>query len=111
MAPLICERGLIFAPICGAKISLVDLRDIAAQIGATTGRELVLVEIPAEARLQAVSNIGFPLWQAEGLIEHYAHYARSEPAAVSLSVSVVTGRAAPSFSQFPADHKSHFTPH
>lgn len=141
MAPMIRDNGMIFAPIGAARISLVDLRDIAAlgfaalteaghagkvyditgpealshteiaeQIGTATGRAVTFAEIPAEAMLRAVLKIGFPLWQAEGLIEDYAHYARGEAAAISPDVSEVTGRAPIPFGQFLADHQSLFTP-
>lgn len=80
-------------------------------MGAATGRDVAFAEVPAEAMLQAVLNIGFTPGQAEGLIEDYAHYARGEAETVSPEVSVVTGRAALPFSQVLADNWSPFAPY
>lgn len=142
MAPMVRAKGMIVAPIGAARISLVDLRDIAAlgfaalteqghvgkvhditgpealshaeiaaSIAALTGQKVQFARIPAEAMLQAVLDMGLPQWQAEGLIEDYAHYDRSEAAEVSPDVAAVTGRAPISFGQFLADHRAVFTPH
>jgi uncharacterized protein YbjT (DUF2867 family) len=137
----IVNDGVFYAPIGAAKISLVDLRDIAtvafhaltetghagriyditgpealshsalaAQIGVAIGRPVRFVEIPANAMRQGALDVGFPAWQADGLIEDYAHYARHEAEAVSPDVATVTGHPATSFARFLTDHKDQFLP-
>ena len=60
---------------------------------------------------EALVGFGLPQWQADGLIEDYAHYRRGEAAIVSTSVHDVTGRAARSFATFARDYKqAFFTP-
>ena len=51
---------------------------------------------------------GFPQWQASGLIEDYAHYARGEAALVCNTVQAVTGKSAVSFEQFVSDYSAVF---
>ncbi|HET9712064.1 MAG TPA: hypothetical protein VFP64_09295 [Pyrinomonadaceae bacterium] len=43
---------------------------------------------------EALLGFGLPEWQAEGLIEDYAHYRRGEAANVSTAVQEVTGHPA-----------------
>jgi hypothetical protein len=52
----------------------------------------------------ALSQVGFPEWQADGLIEDYAHYAKNEAAAVDNGVLEATGKAARSFAEFARDY-------
>ncbi|MBV7532345.1 SDR family oxidoreductase [Chitinophaga sp. sic0106] len=82
--------------------------EIAAILSAITGRHIRYIDVTPEDMLQAVLSLGFPVWQAEGLIEDYAHYARGEAAAVSSTVQLVTGKPARSFAAFIADHAAYF---
>ena len=54
--------------------------------------------------------IGFGLreWQADGLIEDYAHYRRGEATDVSTAVQDITGQPARSFDVFASDYRSSF---
>ena len=139
-AGTIVDTGKLFAPIGGSKISLVDIRDIAAvafaaltapgheaqiydltgpdalthdeiatKIGAAIGGTVSFVQIPPDVMRQAAVDAGFPQWQADGLIEDYAHYARDEANAVSPDGPSVTGQPARPFAAFLADYKSVFT--
>lgn len=83
--------------------------ELAAQIGAAIDQPVSFVEIPPEAMREAAIAAGFPQWQADGLIEDYAHYARDEADAVSPVVAALTGQPARSFAAFLADHASVFT--
>jgi hypothetical protein len=49
---------------------------------------------------QALLGAGFPNWQADGLIEDYAHYRHGEASDVTSAVQEVIGRAPRSFAQF-----------
>lgn len=135
----IAGKGMFFASIGDARISLVDVRDIAAvaaaaltqdghegkiynitgpdalthheiaaRFSAVLNRDIRFINVTPEEMRQAVIGVGFPLWQADGLIEDYAHYARGEAAAVSSDVQLVTGKAPRSFESFVSDYKSLF---
>lgn len=137
---LIARLGKFYAAIGDARISLVDIRDIAAVAAAAlldkrhenrtyditgpqslTHKELAAILSIAIARPVQFEDVapgqmqqfllaaGFPLWQAEGLIEDYAHYARGEAAAVSNTVQEVTGRAARGFKRFAEDYVQAFS--
>lgn len=62
---------------------------------------------PAEMQ-QALIYAGFPLWQAEGLIEDYAHYLRGEASVISSSVRDVTGKPSRDFKTFVTDYAPAF---
>jgi uncharacterized protein YbjT (DUF2867 family) len=140
MAGLIRAEGRFAAPIGDARVSAVDVRDIAAvaaealtgpgHAGATytiTGPAAVTHAEIAEAIGAATGReIAFadvppeafaaylrsvlPPWQVDGLLEDYAHYARGEAAAVLPTVREVTGREPRTLAQFAADHAAAFMP-
>lgn len=83
-------------------------RELAALFTAGLGKPVSFVDVPEGAMRQALLQFGFPEWQADGLIEDYAHYRRGEAAGVSSAVHEVTGRPARSFSDFAADYKEAF---
>ncbi|WP_298739772.1 SDR family oxidoreductase [uncultured Chitinophaga sp.] len=136
----ISSKGMFFAAIGDARISLVDIRDIAtvavaaltaegheskvytitgpealthaelaAQFSAILGREIRFVQVSPEDMRKSLIDVGFPLWQADGLIEDYAHYARGEAAAVSADVQTVTGQAPRNFNTFVKDYARAFS--
>ena len=78
--------------------------ELAAKLSTALGRPISYINVTPEQLLQALSHAGFPLWQAEGLIEDYAHYARGEAAAVSPVVQQLTGHAPRSFDGFLQDY-------
>ncbi|MBW8682797.1 SDR family oxidoreductase [Chitinophaga rhizophila] len=124
-----------FAAAGDARISLIDIRDIAAVaavvlttdghanavydltgpeslthtalaeiFSAVLQRHITFVDVPEPAMKAALSGAGFPEWQAEGLLEDYAHYRLNEAATVTTTVEDVTGKPARSFGQFVADY-------
>ena len=134
------REGRLFAPIGDARVSAVDVRDIAAvaaavltgpghegatytitgpaalthaeiaaALGEATGRPVAFVDIPPAAFAAQLRGV-LPDWQAEGLLEDYAHYARGEAAAVLPTVRDVTGRAPRTVAEFARDHKAAFMP-
>ena len=133
MAPAI-RNGVLPAPIGDARVSAVDVRDIAEvaavaltepeHVGRTyevTGPEAVTHAQIAEAvgaaaghavRFVDVPPAAFadelrgvlPPWQLDGPLEDYAHYARGEAATVSPAVEQLTGHAPRSVAEFAADH-------
>jgi uncharacterized protein YbjT (DUF2867 family) len=140
LSPLI-RQGRFFAPIADARVSIVDVRDIAAvaartlceashynkaysitgakalshnEIAATithvTGHRVEFQEMPAQKMKNLLLSAGFPVWQADGLLEDYAHYNRGEAEEVTDAVQTVTGRHARSFDEFVSDHIETFVP-
>lgn len=116
------KGGKLFAPIGDTRISLVDIRDLAAvavvaltqpgqnktynltgpealshdeiaeKIAAVVGWPVKFVPIDPDAMRQALAEFGIPQWQADGVIEDYAHYARNEAAEISRDIASVLGR-------------------
>jgi uncharacterized protein YbjT (DUF2867 family) len=138
-APMIAAEERLYAPIGDARVSLIDVRDIAAvaakaltesghegktddltgaeslthaelaaQLGEAIGRSIAFVDIPGDLMCDAALNAGMPAWQADGLIEDYAHYHRGEAAEWSPAVQQVTGRAAWTFRAFARDFRAAF---
>ncbi|MGH7118208.1 MAG: SDR family oxidoreductase [Acetobacteraceae bacterium] len=134
-APVIKSRACFYAAIGDAKVSVVDVRDVAAAAAAAltgeghsgrtytltgpeslshaemaehlshaTGRTITFVDVPAEAMREALSAMNMPPWQADGLIEDYAHYRRGEAAVVSTGVRDATGMPPRSFTAFARDY-------
>ena len=56
----------------------------------------------------ALVGFGLPQWQADGLIEDYAHYRRGEAATIANVVRNVTGQPPRSFSAFARDYGQAF---
>jgi uncharacterized protein YbjT (DUF2867 family) len=82
--------------------------EIATELGDVVGRTVRFESIPPEAFLAALTGAGMPEWQAEGLVEDYAHYDRGEASAVSPDVAQVTGTSPRSLQQFAHDYAQVF---
>lgn len=83
-------------------------RELATKLSIVLGRTISYVNVLPDQLLQALLQVGFPLWQAEGLIEDYAHYARGEAAAISPAVQQLTGHAPRSFDHFIQEYAAMF---
>jgi len=136
----IATQGKFFAAAGDAKISAVDVLDIAAVAAAaltweghegkiynltgpealthqemaeklsnTLNRQIQFVDVPPEAMQEALINAGLPLWQADGLIEDYAHYRRGEASAAMTGVQDATGNPPHSFEDFACDYVPAFS--
>jgi uncharacterized protein YbjT (DUF2867 family) len=134
----IAAERRFYAPIGDAKVSAVDVRDIAAVAaialteagheGATytlTGPAAITHAQIAAALSSALGHdITFtdvppeafaaslqqilPPWQVQGLLEDYAHYRRGEAASVTPTVAEITGRPARDVAQFAHDYRPAF---
>jgi len=82
--------------------------EIATELGDAVGRTVRFESIPPEAFLAALTGAGMPEWQAEGLVEDYAHYDRGEASAVSPDVAQVTGTSPRSVRDFAHDYSDAF---
>jgi uncharacterized protein YbjT (DUF2867 family) len=138
MAGPIRTEGRFFAPIGNARVSAVDVRDIAdvaAAVLTEPGHDAATYSITGPAAVthaEIAAAIGeaigrpvtfvdvppavfadhlrhvLPAWQVDGLIEDYAHYARGEAAVVHDTVMSVTGHAPRTIATFARDHQNAF---
>lgn len=137
-AGTIAAESRFYAPAGDARVSAVDVRDIAAVAaaalteagheGATytlTGPAAVTHTDIAAALTSALGrDVTFtdvppgvfasslqgilPPWQIDGLLEDYAHYRRGEAASVSPTVAEITGKPAIDVGQFARDYAQAF---
>jgi uncharacterized protein YbjT (DUF2867 family) len=136
----IIKQGKFFAAIGEAKISAVDVRDIAMvaaaaltenghegkiynltgpealshqemaeKLSAVINRLVNFVDVPPDAMREALLGFGFPEWQADGLIEDYAHYARGEASELASGIEDATGKPPRSFDDFARDYAPAFS--
>jgi uncharacterized protein YbjT (DUF2867 family) len=136
----ITSQSAFYAAIGDAKVSVVDVRDIAdvavaalteaghegkiydltgsqalthtemaEYLSAALKRQIAFVDIPPEQMREAMVGFGMPAWQADGLIEDYAHYRRNEAAVVSSGVQDATGQEPRSFKIFTCDYATKFS--
>ncbi len=82
--------------------------EIAQAISEATGREVGFDEVPPAAFAAALRGVGVPPWQADGLVEDYAHYARGEAAEVSPAVRELTGEEPRDVVRFARDYADAF---
>jgi uncharacterized protein YbjT (DUF2867 family) len=136
----IVAEGRFFAAAGDARISVIDVRDIAAaaasalvedghegriydltgpealthaemaeRLSKALGRRIGFVDVPPEVMRQTLVGVGFPTWQADGLIEDYAHYRRGEASAVATGVQDATDKAPRTFAEFARDYAAAFS--
>jgi uncharacterized protein YbjT (DUF2867 family) len=136
----ITSQSAFYAAIGDAKVSVVDVRDIAdvavaalteaghegkiydltgsqalthtemaEYLSAALKRQIAFVDIPPEQMREAMVGFGMPAWQADGLIEDYAHYRRNEAAVVSSGVQDAIGQEPRSFKIFTCDYATKFS--
>lgn len=82
--------------------------EMAGQLSHAVGRSIKYVEVSPEAMRQALLGLGMPGWQADGLVEDYAHYRSGEAGAVTSVVRDVTGIKPISFFKFANDYMDRF---
>jgi uncharacterized protein YbjT (DUF2867 family) len=139
MAGSIRSEDRFYAAIGDARVSAVDVRDIAAVAAVALtepghiGRAYPITGPAAVTHSEIAAAIGtavgreitfvntppadfgaalsgvLPPWQVAGLLEDYAHYARGEAAAVYPTVEEVTGVAPRDIATFARDHAAAFT--
>jgi uncharacterized protein YbjT (DUF2867 family) len=83
--------------------------EMAEGLSKALGRQVMFIDIPPEAMRDALLGLGFPDWQADGLVEDYAHYRRGEAEAVTSGVQDATGKAPRSFEEFTRDYAAMFS--
>lgn len=83
--------------------------EAAQYLSDAMGRKITFVDIPPDMMLDTLLSVHFPTWQAEGLIEDYAHYRRGEASAIASGVQDATGRSPRSFEAFAHDYAPMFS--
>jgi uncharacterized protein YbjT (DUF2867 family) len=82
---------------------------MAAPLSGALGRPVAFADVPPEAMRDALLDAGMPLWQADGLVEDYAHYRRGEASAEAPGVRDATGEPPRAFSAFARDYAPAFS--
>src|SRR5262245_8991543 len=129
------EKSAFFAAAAEARISAVDVRDLAdiavaaltssqhdnksypltgpealtfgemaEQLSTALGQTIAFVDIPPQAMQRALADLGFPAWQADGLLEEFAMYRCGEAAGVESGIAEALNRSRRSFGEFAMDH-------
>ena len=83
---------------------------LAATLSTALGKPISFVDVPPVALREQLLQTGLDPWQAEGLVEDYAHYHRGEAAAVADGVQQATGHAPRDFATFARDYAPAFAP-
>jgi hypothetical protein len=65
---------------------------------------ITYVDVPPESMRAALADLGFPAWQAAGLLEEFAMYRRGEAAGVEPGVRDALGQPPRSFDEFARDY-------
>jgi uncharacterized protein YbjT (DUF2867 family) len=136
----IATTNAYYAPLGDARVSLIDVRDIAAvaavvltedgHLGQTytltgpaalsqydvaaamsrvLGRQITFGDAPPEAARAGMIQYGVPEWQADGMLEDFAHYRRGEAEVVTSTVQDITGQAPRDIETFLRDYAAAFT--
>ena len=138
-AQTIKAKNAFYAPMGAGRISVVDVRDIAAvafaaltqnghegaiyditgpqaishgdmahRLSEAVGREIEYVDVPPAAMKETLLGIGFPAWQADGLLEEYAAWSQNEAAQIASGVRDATGQEPRNFETFARDYAASF---
>ncbi|HEY9282231.1 MAG TPA: hypothetical protein VIP46_02145 [Pyrinomonadaceae bacterium] len=81
---------------------------MAHRLSEAVGRTITFVDVPSEAMRAALAGLGFPAWQADGLVEEFAIYRRGEAAGVESGVQEALCRSPRSFDDFARDYAQSF---
>ena len=82
--------------------------EMASKLSDALGREIEFKDVPPDVMRETLLQVGFPTWQADGLLEDYAHYARGEADTVTDDIEETTGQAPGSFATFAHDYAPAF---
>jgi uncharacterized protein YbjT (DUF2867 family) len=135
----LATEGRFSAPAGDARVSVVDVRDLAAvavaaltqtghegktydvtgpealthaemaaELSRALERPVTFVDLPEGQFRAELGSHKMPGWQADGLVEDYAHYRRGEAAGISDSVQSATGAAPHTFAEFARDYRGAF---
>jgi uncharacterized protein YbjT (DUF2867 family) len=132
------QAGAIFLPGAGAKLAMIDPRDIAdvaavalsepvarelvltgpevvtfddvaAELSAVTGRRIGFVPVPDDAAMGQLVAAGVPEWFATNLVAVFGMLRQGIQAQTRSTVRDVLGREPRSLAAFVRDHAAAFT--
>jgi uncharacterized protein YbjT (DUF2867 family) len=83
--------------------------EMAHQLSKAVGRTIAFADVPPESMRAALADLGFPAWQADGLLEEFAMYRRGEAADIESGVRDALGRPPRAFEEFARDYASLFS--
>jgi hypothetical protein len=81
---------------------------MASDLTEALGKKVTFINVEPQDMLQFLLNARFPQWQAEGLVEDYAHYACGEASVVTNDIYEVTGKTPRNFKEFTRDYAGYF---
>jgi uncharacterized protein YbjT (DUF2867 family) len=81
---------------------------MAAQLSQALDQPVTFVDAPEQEFRNALRAMHMPDWQADGLIEDYAHYRRGEASNTSSAVQQCTGKPPRRFAEFAHDYRTSF---
>lgn len=84
-------------------------QQMAEILSEVLGKTIQFHNVPSAVLKDALLTVGFPRWQAEGLIEDYDHYGRREAEQVTNDIQQVSGQTPRTFRQFVQEHKNLFS--
>ena len=139
-AQSIKEKSAFFAAAGDARISALDVRDLADVavaalidsrhenkiysltgpealtfgemadgLSQAVGRTISFVDVPPEAMRGALDGLGFPAWQADGLLEEFEMYRRGEAAGIESGVTEALGRSPRPLEEFARGYAALFS--
>lgn len=83
--------------------------EIAKKLSKATDRTIKFIDITPDMLHETLLQVGFPKWQAEGLVEDYAHYKAGEASDVKSGIMEATGKEPIRFDQFAKDYARYFS--
>ncbi len=92
----------------GAELVEADFDDRNSLISAATGQPVSYVDVPENQFREMLAGLGMGAWQADGLVEDYAHYSHGEASSVAPGVKDATGQEPRSFGTLAREYASAF---
>lgn len=86
----------------------ISFHDIAATFSKVLGKEVRYVNVPHEAALQSMLDMGFPEWIVQGYGELMQGFSEGFASRSTDNVATLTGHPARSFEQFVRDFAQYF---
>lgn len=83
--------------------------EMAEHLSKVLGRTIAFVDTSPEAMYDTLLSVGFPVWQAEGLLEEYELYRRNEAATVTSGIRNAIAKEPRNFETFARDYATMFS--
>jgi len=83
--------------------------EMAEKLSVALDRRIQFMDISPETLKSILSGVGFPIWQADGLVEDYAHYKLGEASEVKSGFREATGMEPRRFENFAHDYAPLFS--